>query len=222
MHFLKSQKNEIYDLIVKHDLSPSDFVIEQSKELAIVLSGGEETTITHSSSYYIKFTLVENKNTIQVSPGKEKLVELWKTDYSWESKKKILVQWLNNLKYELTQEDKWLKFWETKNYLDIQYTGDDNIKFSYQEVLQIKEATNKAKELILQLDLPANDGEIINSKLDYIAERCENMNKVDWKNILVGTLVSLIVQLALSKEVAVQIWEIFKQAYNTVLFIALK
>lgn len=222
MHFLKSQKNEIYDLIIKHDFSPADFSIDQSNDIGLVLSGGEETKINHASAYYIKFTLNNNKSTIEVSPGKEKLVEYWQTDHNWDSKKKVLIQWLNNLKYELTHEDKWLKFWETKNYLDIQYDGDDNIRFSYQEVMQIKEATIKAKELILQLDISPNDSEIINSKLDYISEKCESMNKIDWKNILVGTLVSLVVQLALSKEVAIQIWEIFKQAYNSVLFIALK
>lgn len=62
---------------------------------------------------------------------------------------------------------------------------------------------------------------MINEKLDYISEKAKSLGRVDWKNIVIGTLITLILQLALPQETSKALWMIFKDIFQHYLLISI-
>jgi hypothetical protein len=222
MYLLKVQKNDIFDLVVQTGFSPLQFTIEEIKDAVTILSEIEKTRIAMvESGYYFELAIVKGKNIIRFSPGSDKLAEEWSIPPSWSEKKKYISRWLQNLKQELDLPDKWADFLKSGQTIEWNLASSEGERFSYQEVEEIIAAKERAKIKISELRLLPEQFHLIEGKLDYIAEKSKSLGKVDWKNIMIGTLVSLVVQLALPPETASALWLIFKEAFQRVILIAL-
>jgi hypothetical protein len=222
MYLLKSQKNDIFDLIIQAGLSPLQFTIEEAKDVVTLLSNVEKTRITLADTgYYFELAIEKGKNILQFSPGSEKLIDMWQIPPSWDEKKKYISRWLQNLKRELDLPDKWAELLKSSQTIEWHLTSSEGDRFSYQEVEEIIAAKERAKIRISELRLTPEQSRLIEEKLDYIAEKSKSLGKVDWKNIMIGTLVALVVQLALPPETANALWSIFKEAFQRVILIAL-
>ena len=123
---------------------------------------------------------------------------------------------------EISQVDKWSDFVKAAN--QVKWTIDDeyNTPFTYVEVQEIRASVNIAKSRIRTLKLSEDQLHLLDAKLEYIAEKATRFGRIDWKNILVGTLIGTIVQLAVSPETAKEIWSIISEVFKKVLLIALQ
>ncbi|WP_294304960.1 hypothetical protein [uncultured Chryseobacterium sp.] len=54
----------------------------------------------------------------------------------------------------------------------------------------------------------------INIELQRVTQLALDLGKFDWTNLFVGTLMSIIIQLGVTKENANSIWLIVKQIFN--------
>ena len=222
MYLLKSQKNDVFDLIIQTGLSPLQFTIEEDKDPMTILSDIEKTRITMvDTSYYFDLAIEQGKNMVRFSRGSDKLTDAWQINRSWDEKKKYISRWLQSLKRQLDLPDKWAEFLRSGQAIQWELTSSEGERFSYQEVEEIIAAKERAKIKISELRLPLEQSRLIEEKLDYITEKAKSLGKVDWKNIMIGTLVALVVQLALPPETASALWSIFKDAFQRVILIAL-
>jgi len=218
MWLKKSQENEIFDLIISQQMSPNDFELQRTGSIY------EETKIAlKNSNYHFTLTFTGQSHTFRQSPGVEKLEEEYETYPMWEKKKNSIIKWLERLKSELEQPDKWNEYYLVSAQVNWKFNDDkDNLKFNYGEIEEITKSINQIKTQIRQLELPAEKLGIIENKLDYLLVKSKLLGKFDWKNLFVGTIIGLIVQLALPVNLTQQIWTIIGQAFKQFILIALK
>ncbi len=123
--------------------------------------------------------------------------------------------WLDSLKRELTTPNKWERLLKEVNNANIKISNsDDEGNFSYLEYTDIVKRMELLNNKITTLFLPLNQQKIIIDKLNQLITIAQNLNKVNWKNLFVGTIISIIIQLEVSRENAAELWELIRQVFH--------
>lgn len=203
---LKSQKNDIFDAIVSNGLSPSQFDVE---------SINYKFVVKYLNSDYA-FTFEPKR--VLFSPGDEDPSESQSVS-TWNEKIMFFVCWLDYLKREIGQPDKWAEFFEASKQVEWKLSDEKNRQFTYQEVQEIEASLNLIKSKIVTLGLLSEQLKLINSKMDYLCEKAKVLGTVDWKNLVIGTLIATILQLGLPSETSKALWVIFKEIFQKIISI---
>ena len=214
MSLLKIQKNVLFDEIVSKGLNPSQFIID-SHTLA--------TNISFKNSKYY-FQIIGSISSIDYSPAKDALRKkiLIPKDNRWAVVLSYFRLWLDYLLREIEQPDKWDDLLESSNQVHWHIEEEQNTRFSHQEVLDIESSVKQIKSKIESLGLLPEQLRLIEARLDYLCDKAKSFNRIDWKNFLIGTLISLVVELALPQETVKTLWHIFRDAFKHVILIFLR
>lgn len=213
MPLLKSQKNVLFDKIVSKGLSPLQFDIKEEKKFTIISY--------KNSNHYFKINSYES---IHYSPGYKTFsnnVDLSIHPDAWNSICAFFSAWLRDLLREIEQPDKWNDLLESSKQISWHIELEPNSRFTYSEVLEIENSIKQIKSDIKSLNLLPEQLQLIDAKLDYLCDKAKTLGSIDWKNILMGTLISLVVELALPSDTAKTLWHIFEKAFKKVIAIAL-
>lgn len=221
MELLRIQKNKLFDLIVDAGLSPLQFeIIEPTRDKA-------ETKISYKGSNYsyiffhISTEWGGTQNHAIFSPS-EKTIKSEPFSYSdWDAQIPVFQLWLVYLMREISQPDKWSELLKSSEQVRWDSQDGENSQFSFQEVEGIYASVNQAKAKIAQLELSQPQLRRIEAKLDYIADKAKSLGRIDWKNLMMGTLITLVVELALKPETTNALWAIFKEAFQRIILISL-
>jgi hypothetical protein len=215
MKLLISQKNELFDKIEANLLNPSQFSIKEepskitTKETATIVSfkespyffsfeSGNDNKLPHFSIFSPAF----NQYTFKTYPG------------DWNGQMTNFDQWLICLHREITQEDKWERLSQEIENINFKFDSD-NLRFSILESEDIKSKIEIIKEKISNLDLLPDHIEIINNKIDNLKYPLKYLSKSSWKSLVVGTIITIIIQLSLSQETGKQLWKIIEETFTT-------
>jgi len=217
---LRSQKNELFDIINESELSHSMFeLVESSTSNSFIIK-------TIYDSFYMKIKLQPStasfKFYIEITPWEESVREAKLSEKTWKNVVYVFSKWIGDLEKELTIPDKWaeLEKYTEDFHSEISLKDDGaNTQFTFQEVKEIEASTERAKAEVAKLDLLQEQIEQINGKLDYIAGKAQTSSRRDWKNIAVGTIINTIVSLSLPPEASNAIWKIIQAAYDKILLI---
>lgn len=121
--------------------------------------------------------------------------------------------WAEQLAKELSTPTGWEHF-ESENYLDLKAIDLDR-PFSSEEKKQVRKSLDHYKFYIDgQSAFGAEDKQVILDKLEELSGKLEEMNKFDWKSLLIGTLSNVVMVLGLPSEVSGLIWEGLKSAFG--------
>ena len=189
MNLLQSQKNRIYDIIQKEGLSPSMFYFQDNTKSVVLYM--------KSSNYY--FNIAENGTLVKYSPGPDSFEAGYFSTRNWEDQVEYIIVWLQCLVRELNEPDKWKLLQEGLEGVDFSDIKYEDIKFSYQEYELLKIKMDELKEKLGRLDLLESQLKQINDKLDHLLNLAKSMNKTDWKELFIGSVISLIMQLSIDK-----------------------
>lgn len=195
MLLLQTQKNEVYELIEEFGLSPSMFSFSDP-------SDADENTYLHfvnNSQYYFNFAQSRSGGHFaRYSPG-------YDTPYkdeapgSWSVQLACVRRWLGNLKKQLEAPDKWKLLQEELENMDFGDIRYEDTKFTYREYELLKEKIAELKSKISELDLVEEQVKQINGKLDHLLHLAKDMNKTDWKELFIGSIISLFMQLSIDR-----------------------
>lgn len=213
MKLLKSQKDEIFDLIENQGLSPTIFYFDEINDL-------NGNTVLKTKEWGFFFVFSEGSRGGHHSyfcPGRETYDE---TSYpgSWILQKSNIKNWIVYIKREINTPDKWDSL---KNELDSMDIPEfkDNSKFTYQEYEIIEGKINYFKEKINKIDKLEGKVDVIDQKLDHLLDLAKSLNKRDWKDLFVGFFMNLIVQLSIDKETGKLLWEYIKSMFSSLIAI---
>jgi len=211
MKLLVIQKNELYDIITGFNLSPSLFEFKEAKS---TMTDNEVATVLllKNSQFAFIFETLNEKHFIYFSPGtdtfkSEAFPETWGTLLGY------FQNWVSTLLYEIKSEDKWERLQNEIKGLNIKYSVDAS-KFSAHEFEVLKTNFNSIKSQITKIGLTVEQAQVIESKLDHLLELAKDMNKFDWKNLFIGTIISIIIQLGITPDNASNLWKIIKQIFS--------
>lgn len=213
MKLLTSQKDELFDLIeATKYFSPSQFDIKEIQQK----HNDYVTEIRFKNSDFF-FRLIP-ESTYQgifyanFSPGEKSIIEATST-LDWDGGMGYIDNWLEFLRREITAENKWEKLFREIEHIKLAPT-DDQSKFTYQEYIELSDKIEQIKSSLSTIPLLEEQQVAIINQLNHLTELAKDLNKFDWKNLFIGTIISIVTQLYVTRDNAERLWALIKMIFS--------
>ena len=208
---LKSQRNEIFEIIKNQGLDPSNFVWEETESSFVEKMLVSEVKYIDSEFYFMFDYDNDDEHFCFYSPGKEKKVD---DQYSgsWERAKDYFNGWLSYLSREIEQPDFWADIAKYQIPIDSEIKKDStNEPFTAYQADQIIESLNNVRAFLHENKLVSEEHQaFVEDKLNYLEEAVKRQGSLDWIHTCIGAITTIAVALALSPEQTNAIWNFIK------------
>lgn len=216
-NLMKSQMNEIFELITNRELAPTSF---KWKNVGSILdkSIDVQRLILRDTEYYFSFNNISGGYwNLSFSPGLQRLEDEVDNCRSWQDVTRIFGIWLTCLTREMEQPD----LWQEINQYNLGYTEwsqDNNNLFTFNEATRIIDGVNNVRTYLLEQSVEdESQSQIINDKMDYLINSAKIMGRKDWGNIFVGALLNLFITLSIEPEKGKIVIDIFKSTLGGII-----
>ncbi len=199
---LRTQQNEVFQAIQDSSLSPGDFCWKEEKSK--YLRDSLISTVIHNpSKYYSKFDWIDTsagpRPYIECSPGTSTPLESGRTNENFPIH--TVRKWLTNLKREVEAPDLWGAILSERALIEGISAYEGNAQFSQDEQLKIGATLNEIKSYLERLqNFTDQQRSFIESNFNYLIDAASRVGRKDWVIILLGTLVSTAVSLAITPD----------------------
>ncbi len=214
MELLKSQKNEVFNILQVENLPLSDF------KWGTV---GDYSTLNYKNrEFYFDFEIHDQETFyFEYSPGKGARKASFKTEF-WQDVLDHVGFWANNLKREITAPDLWEEFKKYKTSFSLVPSEEIvNGNIPFHEVEKIIEALHSLEsEIKERFELDDQQDQFVHSKLEYLEDAVKRQGRYDWVHTCIGVLLPLAFQLALNseaREVLINLFKTFLGPYITLI-----
>jgi hypothetical protein len=218
MKLLPSQKDKIFELIVESGLSPAQFIIKDDnyKDNNTIPNTHTYTGIfLTKTEYYYLFKNSGSSFLSERCPGNDTYFSIIKYS-NWKDQIYYFSNWLETLHRELNTPNKWERLKYEIESFEVKFENGED-KFNIEEYEELKNNIKRLKEGLGSIGLSADQVKILNEKLDNVTEFAKTFSKFDLKAYFIGTVTSIIIQLAIPPDNAKTIWLIIKSIFNTFL-----
>ncbi|MDA3880565.1 MAG: hypothetical protein PF436_09270 [Prolixibacteraceae bacterium] len=167
------------------------------------------------AEYYYSFDTSSTAKTDHYAfycPGRDAHTEDEFTQ-TWSTQKSSFRRWLYYLKRELETPNKWDRLNTEIQSLKLNIIAEEG-KFSFKEYEELKSKLHILTGQISNSNIPLNQINILNAKIDHLTDLARDMDKFDWKSLFIGSIVSIVIQLGLTQENAQLIWHFIKITFN--------
>ena len=221
---LKSQKKQIFELTVLHGLNPSNFklALEKSENGSLRVS----CLNYKNSEYFFKFDFNSDDRyfVCYYSPGANRILEKSGWEESWTGIIGHVKKWLVALMREISTPDPWE---EIEKYIPGAEVGledeEKNTPFTFEQVEHIEKSISRLKtEINKKYKFSDEQDKLIQSKLNYLIDRAKKIGRIDWKNIFMGTIITIMANLALNPQQAKSLWVLVKECFKGILLLSVK
>jgi hypothetical protein len=194
LRFQKWQRNHIFETIQTAGLDPQDFDLhDQDAEIQIKHKLSVSCfTIGGDAGHYVGHYVVGD------APD-------WPIDvYSWQALIQRISYWLNEVKRDLESPDLWAALGLDSTLLGGNSDdGMENILFTLDEQKEIAQRLRELGEQTRRAySLSETQARVLNAKIDYLVGAAGRLGRIDWRNALVGAIISLVLIAALPPESA--------------------
>lgn len=213
-YFLRTQTNQLFEMITSAELTPNEFIWEQ-----VNFASGVACKLVHiSSGFYFTFYYPGGSNYISAwSPAKQSISETGDAK-NWDGQMSQFRNWLFYLKREIQAPDLWGAISQETEIVEATATDTDNTPFSKSEKEYIKSGVREIKEYLLKAhNLSEQNATLVEGRLNYLIEASARVGKKDWINLLLSVLVGIIINTALPADSARDLLRFAGQALKEVL-----
>lgn len=213
MPLLISQQDDIYSIIQTMEFSPSQFKFLEVSSLINIMGRASNLKYLNSPYYYLFDLDNSNQHYAKMCPGTETL-EKDVFARTWDFQIEYFVQWLQNLKREVTAPNYWARLNDEIKNLDFQFESS-NEKFTFQEFQDVVVRMEILRNKLSSIPLAENQFQALNQKLDFLTDSAKDMSKFDWKSLFIGIVVNIIMQLSVTPDNARLLWALIKEVFNS-------
>jgi hypothetical protein len=218
---LKSQKNEVLEIIQEYGLEPANFswgignftvpsnhpltrgLIDEKFEVPVL--------IFINTKFHFQFEMLNGKHHCTFSPGREKPFETQNPGL-WLYLTNYVREWLANLKREIEAPDLWAEMEKYKTSVSLDFP--EQVRNDPIPVYEAEEIAKKLKELADKIDelfeLNTDQRRFVRKKLEYLAESARRQRSMDWVHTSIGVCVTIAMSLTLAPDKARELWQLMK------------
>ncbi len=209
---LRSQKAQIFEEIVEVGLSPTDFKWEDIA--SNVLKQTEIERLIHiPTDSYFEFDFTTGNGELNIfSPAKERVRQKTITE-SWNYQLILVIDWIHAVKREHETPDLWEAIRE-ESVLITAPSFEENEPFSADEQNLIRDKLDEFGKYLIEVH---SVGPEVKNRLDYLANASTRIGRKDWFLLLNGMLLNIVLQFALSSEVARELFRFAAQLLGQLL-----
>jgi hypothetical protein len=227
---LKQYKNRLFQEIHNKGLDPRSF---QTKETRIE---GHSAFVLQLMNTPLKFIIRNSSDSYhrldcsysQFGPSFPMSAYYPPLEGSWTRVDQVLVRfskWLEDCVKPYLEELLEPDLWE-----QVQLGGpiigtskpreEDRLGFSADEAAQIRLAMKEFRLLVVKtFDPSQEEKEVIDARLDYLAEAVDRLNRLDWRSVAITTVISISITLSLDTEKGRILFGLFQQVFSRVLYL---
>lgn len=209
MKLFPSQTKEIFELIKRHELEPTEFELTDEK-----IDNGHQYLFKHKGNSELRFFLYvyPDSYAIEQFPGLSKYRSEYKIK-DFFGVKDSFTYWLNMVKNEKNSVD-YFEYYKNLNYEipEFNFTANDN--FTADELLQLDSKLNLLIKKISTLELLPHQIEKLSSKIKEIKMYAKTMTKLNWWELFIGALISCIISQGINSENAKLLWDTVKDVFS--------
>src|SRR5688572_29043812 len=212
MELLRSQKNELFRMIEEHGLDPSDFDYTEHTSFL----GHFSTVIRFKPEIDFHFDIQGvDINVFTCKP--------WENQAYFEGRVKdwsdLVYQfriWLESVISEHNEDDLWSEI-KTANLDFGTNPKDTKSKFSEEEKNQIHARIDQLKSEISNLGITSEQLKIIETKLDTLREKMDDLSQFDWKSLAIGTVINIATSILLPPDQGKAFLSLVSQIFRNLL-----
>jgi hypothetical protein len=206
----QTRKNAILQHIQAAGLDLRDFVwTEEPSEITQVGLGHDpftvEALVHQPTGYWFCFDVDDASGSPWAIylPGRDG-VKRREQAGSWDYVFVYVEQWIAFVKQEHEAPDLWAELRRQRELIIGEHV--ENAPFSPHEVAQIAAQLNETKEYVrAHFELEPGQYEVIASRLEYLEDASQRVGRNDWRNLLIGSFLSLVIQAVLPVEAVQQL-----------------
>ena len=202
---LQTQKNQIFDLIKKASLDPSDFEWKSVRTRGIQKERAVSLLSYKHTRYYFLFDVgSKSEHWIEYSPSQNVAVRPLGHVTSWGILLSHVQDWTNRLKAEIDAPDLWTILAQERKLIDTtSHLGTDNSQFTAEEQVRVAVSLNEIKQYLFKIEnLSQAHKELLESQYEYLKDASTRMGRKDFLNILIGVLVTQVLTCGIITEKA--------------------
>lgn len=208
---LRSQKNEVFEAVLKKSFNPSDF---KWTEIDSKYNDFKVSKIIHlPTGHYFIFEFYNNQDYAIYTPGADQ----WGVSASagnWYYQKIIVNNWLDYLKKE-DVPDLWKAISKVNILSESRFSSVDDSPFNTEEKNQIsKRLYEIEKYLISTQNLSKEHVEFVRVRLNYLEESSKRQSRQDWLHTMIGILVSIILGVDMESSAANELFIFASNSFN--------
>ncbi len=206
-NLLKSQSNDVLHEITEAGFDPAEFEWGDCWSPRYAPKNGIFVSrLIHQSQYYFVFDNHDRSFYAQWSPASETIKSGPPIDLqSWSNQLRQFGLWLGYLKREVNSPNLWETVDAERNLLLSGSTDADNSPFSESEKEYLKAGVEEIREYLVSAHGFSND--VVEPQLRYLVESADRLGKKDFKNMLLGLLMGLVVNAAAPPETVQSIFQ---------------
>jgi hypothetical protein len=184
----RRKRNFLFNMIEDAGLDPGAFELSQ-----IETEGSETWRLDHEATHS-HFVMVKKERSVA---GFAAVAKVGDGDYdginhkSWETIHRQFRPWLDEIVHELNEPDLWAELRQTRELLESDSVVA-NSPFTSVEKTHIAQQLRKLRDDIAKnRELSADQLRLLDERLSYAEEAADRLGRVDWRNAVVGALLTL-------------------------------
>jgi hypothetical protein len=198
--FLKSQLVAIFEAIIASGMNPREFewtVIKSPFE-----GGGDNPRLEHKpSGFFCEFYFHSSgARATKFSPSDaERIHNTGSVD--WTTQLSLVKNWLSYVKREIEAPDVWGVISQENAFIEsANDQTNDNSPFTPDEKAQVLSTLQEIKNYLLTAH--QLDPELVDARFKYLEGALDRVGRVDWKNLLLSTIIGILISSSVSPEIA--------------------
>jgi phage-related protein len=216
---LKTQKNDVFLVVQKGGLAPTDFYWTEETRWDTSRDGNSDqfrtTVLYHTPT---KFYYCFGRYSDQYSPGYEHRINAREHGDDWGYRLTIVGDWLSYLRREYDAPDLW-KLLQQQSKLARLATSErlSNDQFTASEKDYIRNQLGEIRRHITSIHkLQLQQSEVLEQGFAHLDENLNSFGKKDWLILAIGTLVTIAVAATFSPDVTRSMFSTFMAAIQPV------
>jgi hypothetical protein len=211
---LQSQTNSIYIAVKEAGWNVAEFEWVEMESHNFLTNKSQALRHKPSDFYFIFDLYQDNRFYYSLSPSEQIIVEHgWSA--IWENIMSVVKTWLKLLAREVNSPDLWSELPNDSKLIESASDDNDNSTFNAQEKEIIQKGLEEVKQYLI--DAHKLDAVLIEGQLNYLTESADRLGRKDWKNILVATIFSIIIQGGIAGHSAQEIFQFVWTVLSSVL-----
>jgi hypothetical protein len=190
-----SEKANVFAWVNESGFDPSSFEWTEETSSESQYAGSPDYRVSairhrHSDAYfvfgavYLGYSPAPNRKSVDI-----------RHDDSWAAKQTHFRLWLRELRRELETPDPWATVMQDRDFLQLAgILQSENTPFTRTEQEYISLRLGEIRDaLIASVLLTTEQRQLIEVQIQYAAKAAERLGRIDWKGVLVNTLITIAV-----------------------------
>lgn len=222
---LNKHKNSIYNLLHNLKFDPNLFKLEVSdqpegiKNIKVKIRGTALCFIfirSGNSFFNYKYRKVEYSPQFPLSNiypinGYRKFEEILKLFEKW------VLEDIQEYWKEIESPDFWVEFEGiSPEFLTNEVLSTEDFFLDTEKEIIVDKLKTIEDYCVNELRLTNVQTQLLNRKVDYLIEKLENQNRIDWYNIALGTFFSFLLNLYVDTDVKMDIWRVVLSLFESI------